>query len=81
MDKAVRQELESAGWRLSREDQPGIYTRVESVLANDSIDWASEPTDMLRDLERVRARRKRNIRRKRHKKEGAFNAPDVVEVI
>ena len=73
MDKLVRLELESSGWRLVRDDQPGIYVRVEPM--DDQIDWTSAPTSMLADLERIRARRKRHARRNLHKKESRFVVP------
>jgi hypothetical protein len=73
MDKLVQQELESSGWKLVRDDQPGIYVKVEPI--NDQIDWTSAPTSMLADLERVRARRERHSRRRLHKKESRFVAP------
>lgn len=68
MSENVRQQLENAGWKLARDDQPGIYVRAETVPANDVIDWVSKPFAMLEDLERVRGRRERNIRRKQNKK-------------
>jgi hypothetical protein len=72
MNEIIRQELEASGWKLARKDQPGIYVRVETTPANDIIDWTSEPTAMLRDLERIRSRRiRRQIKRRQLKKEVA----------
>lgn len=50
MPKNVRRQMESAGWKLAREDQPGIYVRRQDVIKNDPIDWSSEPTVLIKEL-------------------------------
>jgi hypothetical protein len=74
MYKGLRQQLESVGWKLARADQPGIYVKAENILANDEIDWTSEPDSMLLDLKKVRASRERQIRRKREKRTRAVDS-------
>ena len=63
MSKFQRDVLESRGWKLAREDQPGIYVREQEIPAYDSIDWTSEPTAMLLELQRRRDRRMKRTRR------------------
>jgi hypothetical protein len=50
MPKNARKHMESAGWKLAREDQPGIYVRRQDVIKNDPIDWSSAPTVLIREL-------------------------------
>jgi hypothetical protein len=50
MAKSVRKQMELAGWKLAREDQPGIYVRRQDIIKNDPIDWSSEPTVLIREL-------------------------------
>jgi hypothetical protein len=40
--------MESAGFRLQNEDEPGIYVREEQE--KDMIDWQSEPADLFLDI-------------------------------
>jgi hypothetical protein len=40
--------MESAGFRLQNEDEPGIYVREEQE--KDMIDWQSEPADLFLDV-------------------------------
>ncbi len=40
--------MESAGFRLQNEDEPGIYVREEQE--RDMIDWQSEPADLFLDV-------------------------------
>ena len=44
--------LSSAGFALNNADEPGIYVRRSETLDRDSIDWQSEPTELLRELDR-----------------------------
>ena len=44
-----RSVMESAGFRLKNESEPGVYVRREEVIRNDPIDWHSEPTELLRE--------------------------------
>lgn len=61
MAKTARQKMEANGFRLERENQPGIYVRREEVIASDPIDWTSEPIALKKKLLRLQKKRKVNI--------------------
>ena len=56
--------LEARGWKLIRENQPGIYVRRQEIPAFDAIDWTSEPLAMIAELKIRQERQKRQSRRK-----------------
>ncbi len=51
--------MEKRGWKLAREDQPGIYVRRADTPAEDTIEWTFESPDMLKALHARQERRKR----------------------
>lgn len=60
MAENMEQKMEEQGWVLARSDQPGIYIRQATIPAEDTIDWVSEPTELLTAL-REREERKTTI--------------------
>jgi hypothetical protein len=48
--------MESAGFRLQNVLEPGIYVRRAELIEKDPIDWKSEPTELLREIEQYMER-------------------------
>ena len=46
----TRSVMESAGFKLRNVDEPGIYVRRGEQ--EDSIDWQSEPTELLLEVQK-----------------------------
>jgi hypothetical protein len=50
-DEETRIYMECAGFTLRSADEPGIYVRQQLAEQEDSINWHSEPTELLREVE------------------------------
>jgi hypothetical protein len=60
----ARQKMEATGFKLAKEGQPGIYVRRDEIIANDPIDWTSEPIDLKKKLKRFRKKMNAKARRR-----------------
>ncbi len=65
--------MKKGGWKLAREDQPGIYVRQALTPADDTIDWTFGSPEMLAALHARQARRKRVLERWRARRAGRIN--------
>jgi hypothetical protein len=82
MNQSRRGVLEARGWKLIRENQPGIYVRKQEIPAFDAIDWTSEPIAMINELQVRQERQERHSRRKmkKHRRAQTQKAMDLLRV-